>query len=567
MISVFSVSQRGAKTGERCASLVGGEHRRPPRDQLRSSVSQAWGQSKAIVMVGSIGVAVRVIAPLLQDKETDPAVIVVTEDGKTVIPLTGAHLGGGTDLSRSLGTGLEAEVVLTTSSDRTSSIAPDLLCSRWGWKIEGKRGLVDTNGALLDGKDLLYWIEEDQSMPPFPERYLRTPRRDLAQVIVSSKKRGLASDQVQLVPPSTVAGMGCRKGTAKTALLQELTEALEDHGLLIQSVGEIRTAWAKKDEPGLMALGEELGIPVTIMTDDEIKAVQGTFSPSAAEDHLGLPGVAEPCAASAGRLLGPRRAQNGVTVALAHRPLNFVGKLSVVGTGPGDSGYITLQAREAIDRADWVVGYRLYVDQLPQEWLEGKGVERYGMGQEEERVEAALSLARKGYRVALVSGGDPILFGMAGLARNMAMGVPLEVIPGLSAVQAAGATLGAPYSNGLIMLSLSDYLQPWRAIEVALEGAASTDLTVALYNPVRKGLEEKLDKVKYTFTARGYIDGWLIRDAGRPEESMRPIKLAELDHRDVDMRTMILLPGKNTVYRDGVLVDTRGYGKERTDSI
>ncbi|NCC97327.1 MAG: hypothetical protein EOM02_10855, partial [Synergistales bacterium] len=279
MISIFSVSQRGAKTGERCASLLGGEHRRPPRDQLRSSVSQAWGQSKAIVMVGSIGVAVRVIAPLLQDKETDPAVIVVTEDGKTVIPLTGAHLGGGTDLSRSLGIGLEAEVVLTTSSDRTSSIAPDLLCSRWGWKIEGKRGLVDTNGALLDGKDLLYWIEEDQSMPPFPERYLRTTRRDLAQVIVSSRKGDLASDQVQLVPPSTVAGIGCRKGTAKATVLQELTEALEDHGLLIQSVGEIRTAWAKKDEPGLMALGEELGIPVTVMTDDEIKAVQGTFSP------------------------------------------------------------------------------------------------------------------------------------------------------------------------------------------------------------------------------------------------------------------------------------------------
>lgn len=565
MISVFSLSQRGAKTGELCASLLEGTHHRPARDHLRSEVASSWGSSRAIVMVGSIGVAVRVIAPLLLDKETDPAVIVVTEDGKTVIPLTGAHLGGGTDLSRSLAAGLHGELILTTSTDRTSSIAPDLLCSRWGWRIEGKKGLVDTNGALLDGKDLFFWVDEDQPLPPFPERYIKTDKKDLAHVIVSSRKWDLASDQIQLVPPSTVAGMGCRRGTPMETLLQELEATLEDQGLLIQSAQEIRTAWAKKDEAGLTELGERLGVPVIVMTDEEIKSVPGNFSPSAAEEHLGLPGVAEPCAASVGRLLAPRRAGNGVTVALSHRAPKFQGKLSVVGTGPGDEKYMTLQAREAIGQADWVVGYKLYVDQLPEGWLEGKGVERYDMGEEEKRVERAMNLAIKGYKVALVSGGDPILFGMAGLARNMVKDVPMEVVPGLSAMQAAGAILGAPYSNGLITLSLSDYLQPWQAIEKSLEGAASTDLTVALYNPVRRGLEQKLDKVKKAFLAKGYCEAWLIKDAGRPQESMRPVPLADLDHKDVDMRTMILLPGKNTSYRDGMLVDSRGYVTERTE--
>ena len=562
-IAVFAISARGKSVGKRCAEALNGKLITPRRDELKASLSEIWHGSDAVVMIGSTGVAVRVTAPLLRDKETDPAVIVVTEDGELVLPLTGAHLGGGADLSRTLASNLGAHLVSTTSTDRMNVAAPDLLCSRWGWKLEGRKALVQTNGALLVGRKLLFWVDENEETPPFPEGYLPCETPDEADVVVSPRALSLGSHQVQLVPPSLVAGMGCRKGVDRQILKETLLRHLSEQGYSIYSLGEIRTSTVKSREKGLLSLAEELGVPLTKLEDEEIRSIDGNFSASAATAYFDLPGVAEPCAASAGRLIGPRSAERGTTVALGHRPARIEGKLYVVGTGPGDRKYMTFQAKEAIDDSDAVVGYRLYVDQLPEEWLKGKKVERYGMGEEEARVASAMALARKGFRVSLVSGGDPILFGMAGLARNMAEDLPVEVVPGLSAAQLAGASAGAPYSNGLIMLSLSDYLQPWESIKRALSGAASTGLTVALYNPVRRDLDVKLEGVKKTYSTRTGQTVWLMRDVGRPGESVKVMDLSELTSSDIDMRTLLLLPGEATVARKGYLVDTRGYHSER----
>ncbi len=562
-VSVFVVSSRGEDAGRLAAQAVSGQLIRPPRNGLRAAVSEAWGASRAIVLVGSIGVAVRVVAPLLKDKARDPAVLVITEDGTTVIPITGAHLGGGTDLARTIATALDAELILTTSTDRIHASAPDLLCRRWEWALLGRKALVATNGALLDGRDLTFWVDSDEATPPFPERYIAGDDPKTADVLVSSHNKLLAPHQVQLIPPSIVAGIGCRRGTEVQTIRDILREALSDQDLVIQALREIRTIALKADEPGLTSLAQELNVPLVIVDDKEIQAMEGPFTPSASQRHLGLPGVAEPCAASAGTLLGPRIAKDGVTVALSRSPRTIPGHLTVVGLGPGNQQYLTAEAKEAIQNADAVVGYRLYVDQVPSEWLRGKRIERYSMGQEETRVQAALDLANRGYRVALVSGGDPILFGMAGLTRNMAGAAAVTVVPGLSAAQVAGATLGAPYANGLVLLSLSDYLQPWEAIERSLDGAVATGLTVALYNPVRRGLNAKLDRVKKAYETREGQTVWLVRDTGRPDESVTSMLLKDLSPEAVDMRTLLLLPGTDTVYRDGLLVDTRGYDSER----
>ncbi|PIE54074.1 MAG: hypothetical protein CSA35_07875 [Dethiosulfovibrio peptidovorans] len=563
-VSVFVVSSRGEQTGQVAAQALNGQLIRPPKEGLRSAVAQAWPSSEAIVLVGSIGVAVRVVAPLLRDKASDPAVLVITEDGSMVIPITGAHLGGGTDLARRLAATLDADLILTTSTDRIYAGAPDLLCHRWGWSLIGRKALIATNGALLDGRDLSFWIDPDEVTPPFPERYVPGDNPDTADVVVSPRQRDLSPHQVQLIPPSLVAGIGCRRGTPLQTIREILETALSAQGFLIQGLREIRTIALKADESGLSALAQELNVPLLVVDDDEIRTMEGPFTPSASQRHLGLPGVAEPCAASAGSLLGPRVASDGVTVALARYPARIPGHLTVVGLGPGGRRYLTAQAKETIQDADVVVGYHLYVDQVPSEWLRGKRVERYDMGQEEARVRSALDLADRGYRVALVSGGDPILFGMAGLTRNMSGSTAVTVVPGLSAAQVAGATLGAPYANGLILLSLSDYLQPWKAIERALDGAVSTGLTVALYNPVRRALEAKLNRVKKAYEGREGQTVWLIRDAGRPDESIVSMDLKDLSAEAVDMRTLILLPGTDTMYRNGLLVDTRGYDSERT---
>ncbi|MDR1943810.1 MAG: precorrin-6A reductase, partial [Synergistaceae bacterium] len=169
-----------------------------------------------------------------------------------------------------------------------------------------------------------------------------------------------------------------------------------------------------------------------------------------------------------------------------------------------------------------------------------------------------------GYAVALVSGGDPGLFGLAPLALSMAGDLKVKVLPGITAAQAAAKAIGAPYSNGIALLSLSDYLQPWDAVVRAMEGAESGDITVALYNPVKRDLPDKLADVRRIFSKRRLV---LVRDAGRDDESVRELPVSELDQNAIDMRTLMIFLSpavRETQSPDGrkIWLETRGYGAE-----
>ncbi len=580
----FCFSSRGEATARRLEEA--GTVVRVESGTLASTVASWWSHADALVFVASLGIAVRAVAPHLSDKAEDPAVLVVTEDGKTVLPVTGAHLGGGRELAERLAGLLGVEPLLTTSSDRAGFVAPDLLASRWGWLLLGRDALAATNGALIETGALSFWTDVPELLPPLPAEYAAAEEANAA-LLISPRAHSTAKKRVQLVPPCIVAGMGCRRGASAKTLRSVLNEALRAQGLLPEAIREIRTVEEKMDEPGLIELAASLDVPLLVVPREVILSMEETFSASAATKHLDLPGVAEPCAASAGKLLGRRIATEGVTVAFAiaeprREPFDPArraesnaakeasleartkhGALFIIGTGPGAGGSVTIDARQALEEADAIVGYALYVDLLPQEWLHGKRIERYSMGEEEKRVERAVSLAEEGNVVALLSGGDPVLFGLAGLALRTAHGrVPAKVFPGVTAAQAAGALLGAPYVNGVALLSLSDYLQPWSAVLRALEGAALSGLTVALYNPVKRDLEEKLREVRRVFSGQGYETGYLVRDAGRDAPSVRKLPLAELCGDSLDMRTLILLPGNSVEEFAGLLLDRRGYRRE-----
>lgn len=536
---------------------------RVPRGGLAETIAKWWDKAPALVFVSSLGVAVRAVAPHLKDKESDPAVIVVTEDGSQVLPVTGAHLGGGGDRAENLARRIGASLVLTTSTDREGFTAPDLLASRLGWKLLGKEALPKINRELLEEGSLSWWADEGCRLPALPEEYRPSPTPEGASVLFSPRKIALGPGQVQIIPPVIVAGMGCRKGVGVESLRRALRKAMETEGLRPESLAEIRTIPEKSREGALAALAGELEVPLAVVDRQTLLALEGDFTPSAATRHFGLPGAAEPAAASAGPLLGKRIICDGVTVALSTMRRVPGGKLTVMGTGPGDGRYLTLQGRLALEEADAVVSYRLYADLLPPSWLEGKIVETYSMGEEEKRADRAVALAEEGKKVVLLSGGDPVLFGMAALALRKAHGkVPAEVAPGVTAAQAGGIMLGAPYVNGLALLSLSDYLQPWEAVRRALEGAARSGLTTALYNPVKRDLDEKLTAVREIFGEGGYRDACLIRDAGRPSPSRRDIPLDHLTADMVDMRTLIILPGESVAPLGDLLLDARGYRSE-----
>ena len=322
--------------------------------------------------------------------------------------------GRGRDFAEKLAKKIGASLVLTTSSDRAGHTAPDLLASRLGWKLEGRENLPAVIRELIDRGRIPFWTDVEGLLPNLPEEYYPAPSPDGAALLITPFKRNLRPRQVQLVPRCIAAGMGCRKGAAVENLKTVLASAFGEQGLLPASLAEIRTVEEKACEPGLGELAGELAVPLMIVGKDTIQALEGDFTPSAAERHLGIKGVAEPCAASAGKLLGTRTSGEGATAALALMRRRPGGCLTVVGTGPGDGRYLTLEAKAALDEADAVVGYRLYAELLPPEWLEGKMVETYSMGEEEKRAERAVALAEEGKRVALLSGGDPVLFGLAG---------------------------------------------------------------------------------------------------------------------------------------------------------
>jgi len=239
--------------------------------------------------------------------------------------------------------------------------------------------------------------------------------------------------------------------------------------------------------------------------------------------------------------------------------------LYVVGIGPGAAAHLTPAARDAILAASVVVGYKTYLDLIP-ELLEGKEVVSSGMMKEVERCREALRLAAAGQVVALVSSGDAGIYGMAGLVLELqpqqAPGVAVTVVPGVSAVQAAAARLGAPLMHDFAVVSLSDLLTPWPLIRRRLEAAAAADFVVALYNPRSRGRTTQLGEAAQILLRHrpGATPVGIVRNACREDESVVVTDLAGLSGAEVDMLSLVIVGNSQTVVdAAGRMVTPRGY--------
>jgi len=240
-----------------------------------------------------------------------------------------------------------------------------------------------------------------------------------------------------------------------------------------------------------------------------------------------------------------------------------MGKLFVVGIGPGGSEHITPAALRAIDAAQTVVGYKTYLDFIPQ-CLPGKEVVSSGMRQEVERCRQALDLAADGKTVALISSGDAGIYGMAGLVLELLDGRPVdvEIVPGISAVQAAASRLGAPLMHDFAVISLSDLLTPWGLIRRRLEAAAEADFVVALYNPKSRGRTLQIVEAQEIFSRYRAPETpvGIVRNACRPGEEMTVTTLAEFTERDIDMFSLVIIGNSQTrLDAAGRMVTPRGY--------
>jgi precorrin-3B C17-methyltransferase len=243
------------------------------------------------------------------------------------------------------------------------------------------------------------------------------------------------------------------------------------------------------------------------------------------------------------------------------------GAVIVVGIGPGGLEHMTPAARSAIEGADVILGYRTYLD-LIADLAPGTPREGHGMRQEVERVNRALDLALGGRRVALVSSGDAGVYGMAGLAYDVArerrVAVEIEVVPGMSALNAAAALLGAPLMTDFAVISLSDHLTPLDLILRRVRAAARADFVLCLYNPKgRRQAEPFVAACTILLTERSAdTPVGLVRAATREGQHVQVIRLAELPAAEVDMLTLVIVGSSQTYLHDGRMITPRGYQRK-----
>ncbi|MGW8379419.1 precorrin-3B C(17)-methyltransferase [Streptomyces sp. ODS28] len=232
-------------------------------------------------------------------------------------------------------------------------------------------------------------------------------------------------------------------------------------------------------------------------------------------------------------------------------PAQSGGEVVVVGTGPAGPSWLTPESRGALASAQDLVGYSTYLDRVPVR----PGQQRHASDNrvESERAELALDLARRGRRVAVVSGGDPGVFAMATAVLEVAAQdpyreVPVRVLPGVTAANAAAARAGAPLGHDYAVISLSDRLKPWEVIAGRLSAAASADLALALYNPGSRSRTWQVGKARELLLEHRAPDTPVVlaRDVGGPGERVRTVRLADLEPSEVDMRTILLIGSSQT---------------------
>ena len=242
----------------------------------------------------------------------------------------------------------------------------------------------------------------------------------------------------------------------------------------------------------------------------------------------------------------------------AAMPRPAAAELLVVGLGPGPDGWLTPEASVALAEVDHVVGYGPYVERVPQR----TGLTRHASGNtvEVDRARFALDLARAGERVAVVSGGDAGVFGMAAAVYEAAEDpsyarVAIRVLPGVSAVQAVAARAGAPIGADFAVVSLSDRLKPWSVVERRLRAIAEADLVLAIYNPASRSRTTQLATARDVLLEHRKPDTVVIvgRDVGRAEESLAVTTLGDLDPAVIDMKCLLIVGASSTrVSRAGV---------------
>jgi cobalt-precorrin 5A hydrolase/precorrin-3B C17-methyltransferase len=551
--------------------------------KAKAHLARLFAEGRSIVGLCASGILIRAIGPHLKDKRSEPAVVAVAEDGSSAVPLLGGHHGAN-DLARRIAAVCKGHAAITTASDLRLGVALDEPAA--GYVLGNPQDMKSVTAAILAGATVR--LEAAPGLSPLPGLDPAPAEGAAPFVTLKVTHARIGGDGRTLVyhPKTLVLGIGCERGVAAKDVIAHVEAVLSSEGLAPQALAAIASIDVKADEAALHAVARHFNVPARFFTAEELRAEAHRLkNPSTlVEKEVGTPGVAEAAALAmvgkGGTLLVEKRKSARATcaVAQASAPLTDLpgqarGVLHVVGLGPGTPEWRAPAASAALSSStDWV-GYGLYLD-LAADLRDGQTEHRFPLGGEEDRVRHAIALARQGKEVSLICSGDAGIYAMAALVYEIVdlepARIAVNVIPGISAFQAAAAKAGAMIGHDFCCISLSDLLTPWEVIEQRLKAAAEGDFVIAFYNPRSLKRRDQIERA-FAILARhrpASTPVIIASNLGRPEEKVKIVPFAQFDPDDVDMLTLVMVgssQSKSFARGDGATYayTPRGYARKR----
>ena len=572
-VALVAITAQGGILARRIADALGDAEVHGLRERVGDAdvrftdttrhVRELFEAGRPIVGVCAAGILVRSVAPALADKRAEPPVVAVSDDGAFAVPLLGGHRGG-VELARRIATAIDATAAVTTAGDRRFGVALDEPPA--GWALANPDDCKPFVATLLRGARVRAPADLASAAPWIAASGLPFDDAGELAIRVDDAKTGDGGGPDTLVyrPRRLAVGIGCERDAAPEEIEVLARSCLDAAGLAAEAVAGVFSIDLKADEPAVHALAGSLGVPARFLPAPVLEAEAPRLrNPSDLVFHaVGCHGVAEGAALAAagpaGELVVEKTKSVRGTCAIARAPAPLDassigsprGELAVVGTGPGDAGTLTPEARAAIEDAGHLVGYRRYLE-LVADLVRDQAVHPYALGEERARAARAIDLAAGGERVALVCSGDPGIYAMASLVMEVLDGTPdpaarriaVRIVPGVSAFQAAAARAGAPIGHDFCAVSLSDLLTPREVIEDRLAAAVRTDFVIALYNPVSTARRETFDRALRILREHRAADTPVViaRNLGRAGERVEVIPLGDIDAERIDMLTVLIV--------------------------
>ena len=548
MIGLIAVTGGGRAAGARLAASWPGQTRSYD-GPARQALPRAWAQCDGLVCFLAVGATVRLIAPLLESKWTDPAVVCVDESAHHAVAVVGGHAAGANVLAARVAEVFGADVVITTATDAVSLPGLDML----GWPAEGAIGAVSR--ALLDGERVRLDSERTWPLPPLPDTV-----GDVGEyrILITDRVAAAGPRTAVLRPPSLIIGVDASSGVAAGKVLRLADGALAAAGLSAACVAAVATADGKGGKPGVREAARMRGWPLVTYPASRLDTVRVTRRRRVGA-RVTTMSVAEAAALTGGsELVVPERRSGSASVAVAR--VWPRGRLALVGTGPGARDLFTLRATRELRRASVVAGLGQSLDQVGDLLRAGTRVLASRPGEQEACAREAVREAQRGHAVAVAFPAEAGVHALASLVLDLA-GDDIDVVqvPGITADLACAAALGSPLGDYNAVISLGEHI-PWEVIACRVRAVAEADFVITFCPSLDRPQDRQLGDVLAVLRQHRppYTPVAVVQDAQRAGQRIRLDTLGSVDPQAVAMQSIIIVGSSRTRVVAGRMVTPGG---------